>query len=601
MIKYVGLFLATAPASLLLAQVARTERLRFAMFEALQIVGIVAIAIFSDWLLIQLGWKHLQERLNQLLVTTAQPWLSLGSSLIRLILRILLWSLVLSWVLQSVESLSPWHDRIDSITSFLLQKISVIFNTPFMQLGQTEITLNFLFIILFLSITVIFTSRWVSEWIKNRILIQLRVDRGSQETITRVVSYSLSFVGFIIVLQTAGIDLSSLTVLAGVLGIGFGFGLQNLASNFISGLAILLEHPIKVGDFIEVDGLLGTVEKISIRATIIRTNDSQYVIVPNNRFIEKNVVNWSYGSPDSRIHIPVNVAYGSDTVLVTEALLSAARQDPRVLLSPPPSVWFRSFGESAYVFELLVWINRPQDSEPIKSALNFLIEQELRQRDIEIPFPQLDLRLRDVGDLRAITRYYRRSTPASELAEVTEASTSVAKPKPKSASPPPPLSDLLRNMSCFTRCSNADLQMLIELGTRRFYDVGEIVFREGDPGDAFYVVLEGSVEVRSEHLDQILATLYQGDFFGEIAVLTGMPRSATVRTLEDTILFVVHRGAVQRLLQAQPQLAEDIAHELAARQQVLQELGLAGMNGKGTPSLPPLHWIRQRLRTLFSV
>ncbi|ATS19537.1 hypothetical protein BRW62_06450 [Parathermosynechococcus lividus PCC 6715] len=483
----------------------------------------------------------------------------------------------------------------------MLQKISVIFNTPFMQLGQTKITLNFLFIILFLSITVIFTSRWISEWIKNRILIQLRVDRGSQETITRVVSYSLSFVGFIIVLQTAGIDLSSLTVLAGVLGIGFGFGLQNLASNFISGLAILLEHPIKVGDFIEVDGLLGTVEKISIRATIIRTNDSQYVIVPNNRFIEKNVVNWSYGSPDSRIHIPVNVAYGSDTVLVTEALLSAARQDPRVLLSPPPSVWFRSFGESAYVFELLVWINRPQDSEPIKSALNFLIEQELRQRDIEIPFPQLDLRLRDVGDLRAITRYYRRSTPASELAEVTEASTSVAKPKPKSASPLPPLSDLLRNMSCFTRCSNADLQMLIELGTRRFYDVGEIVFREGDPGDAFYVVLEGSVEVRSEHLDQILATLYQGDFFGEIAVLTGMPRSATVRTLEDTILFVVHRGAVQRLLQAQPQLAEDIAHELAARQQVLQELGLAGMNGKGTPSLPPLHWIRQRLRTLFSV
>jgi|GEM_PF-148870 len=598
MIKHVGLVLATTPVSILLAQASRNERLRFALLEAVQIVVIVAIAIFGDWLLIQVGLRRLQERLNQQLSATARPWLSLGLSFLRLTLRILLWALVLSWVLQSVESLSPWHDRIDSTISFLMKQIDVIFNTPFMQLGRTEITLNFLFIILFLSVSVIFTSRWVSEWIKNRILIQLRVDRGSQETITRVVSYSLSFIGFIVVLQTAGIDLSSLTVLAGVLGIGFGFGLQTLASNFISGLAILLEHPIKVGDFIEVDGLLGTVEKISIRATIIRTNDSQYVIVPNNRFIEKNVVNWSYGSPDSRIHIPVNVAYGSDTVLVTEALLSAARQDPRVLLSPPPSVWFRSFGESAYIFELLVWINRPQDSEPIKSALNFLIEQELRQRDIEIPFPQLDLRLRDLGELRSVARYYRRSAP--KVAEVTDV-TEVSVAKPKSSTPLPPLADLLRNISCFSRCSNADLQMLIELGTRQFYGVGEVICKEGDPGDAFYIVLEGAVEVRSEHLDQILATLYQGEFFGEIAVLTGMRRSATVRALEDTILFVVHRTAVQRLLQAQPQLAEEIAHELAARQQVLQELGLVGINGKDRSSLPPLHWIRHRLRTLFSV
>lgn len=149
----------------------------------------------------------------------------------------------------------------------------------------------------------------------------------------------------------------------------------------------------------------------------------------------------------------------------------------------------------------------------------------------------------------------------------------------------PSLADLLRNISCFSRCSNAELQMLIELGNRQFYGVGEIICSEGDPGDAFYIVLEGSVEVRSEHLNQILATLYEGEFFGEIAVLTGMPRSATVRALEETVLFVVHRSAVQRLLQAQPQLAEDIAHELAARQQVLQELGL--VNSQEIKSLPP--------------
>ncbi|WKT82252.1 mechanosensitive ion channel [Thermosynechococcus sp. PP45] len=594
MMKYLSLFLAAAPSSILIAQLARTQRLRVAFIEAAQIVGIVGIAMLTDWLLLNLGIHQLQQRLDQKASQQSQPWLSLGASLLRLTLRILLWALVLSWILQSVQSLSPWHERIDSTIQFLLKRVAVVFNTPFMELGRTQITLNFLFLILFLSLAVIFTSRWVSEWLKSRILMQLRVDRGSQETITRVVSYSLSFIGFIVVLQTAGIDLSSLTVLAGVLGIGFGFGLQTLASNFISGLAILLEHPIKVGDFIEVDGLLGTVEKISIRATIIRTNDSQYVIVPNNRFIEKNVVNWSYGSPDSRIHIPVSVAYGSDTVLVTEALLSAARQDPRVLLTPPPSVWFRGFGENAYLFELLVWINRPQDSEPIKSALNFLIEQELRQRQIEVPFPQLDLRLRDLGELRSLAHYYHRSV--ASVPETTAVSEPVA---PEMVKTEPSLADLLRNISCFSCCSNAELQMLIELGNRQFYGVGEIICSEGDPGDAFYIVLEGSVEVRSEQLDQILATLYEGDFFGEISVLTGMPRSATVRALEETVLFVVHRSAVQRLLQAQPQLAEEIAHELAARQQVLQELGL--VNSQEIKSLPPLQWIRRRLQTLFNV
>lgn len=594
MIKYLNLFLAAAPASLLVAQLTRTQRLRVALIEAAQIVGIVGIAILIDWLLLKLGISQLQQRLNPKASHQSQPWLSLAAGLLRLALRILLWSLVLSWILQSVQSLSPWHERIGSTIQFLLQRVAVVFNTPFMELGRTKITLNFVFLILFLSLVVIFTARWVSEWLKTRILARLRVDRGSQETITRVVSYSLSFIGFIIVLQTAGIDLSSLTVLAGVLGIGFGFGLQTLASNFISGLAILLEQPIKVGDFIEVDGLLGTVEKISIRATIIRTNDSQYVIVPNNRFIEKNVVNWSYGSPNSRIHIPVSVAYGSDTVLVTEALLSAARQDPRVLLTPPPSVWFRGFGESAYLFELLVWINRPQDSEPIKSALYFLIEQELRQRQIEVPFPQLDLRLRDLGELRSLAHYYHRSVASTpETATGTE-------PMPEEITKAEPsLADLLRNISCFSRCSNAELQMLIELGNRQFYSIGEIICCEGDPGDAFYIILEGAVEVRSEHLNQILATLYKGEFFGEIAVLTGMPRSATVRALEETVLFVVHRSAVQRLLQAQPQLAEDIAHELAMRQQVLQELGL--VNSQDIKSLPPLQWIRRRLRTLFNV
>lgn len=387
MIKYLSLFLAAAPSSILIAQLARTQRLRVAFIEAAQIVGIVGIAILTDWLLLNLGIHQLQQRLDQKASQQSQPWLSLGASLLRLTLRILLWALVLSWILQSVQSLSPWHERIDSTIQFLLERVAVVFNTPFMELGRTKVTLNFLFLILFLSLAVIFISRWVSEWLKSRVLMQLRVDRGSQETITRVVSYSLSFIGFIVVLQTAGIDLSSLTVLAGVLGIGFGFGLQTLASNFISGLAILFEHPIKVGDFIEVDGLLGTVEKISIRATIIRTNDSQYVIVPNNRFIEKNVVNWSYGSPDSRIHIPVSVAYGSDTVLVTEALLSAARQDPRVLLTPPPAFGFAVLARMPTSLNCWCGLTAPKILNPLKAPSIFSLSRNYGSGRLKCLFP----------------------------------------------------------------------------------------------------------------------------------------------------------------------------------------------------------------------
>ncbi|MDG2990818.1 mechanosensitive ion channel [Candidatus Synechococcus calcipolaris G9] len=595
MSKQILWFLISLETSLLTGAInQRRERFFEIVLEALQIGLMAGIVIFLDWLLIQKGGRWLQGKIHQF-NQKQQDWFGLGFSLLRLGIRIFLWVSLISWSLRSIETFRPLQRHVNNLTERIGKQIQTLFTTPFFQLGRTEVTLGFVFWIVFLSIMVFFVSRWISEWIKQRILIQLRVDRGSQETITRAISYALSLIGFIVVLQTAGIDLSSLTVLAGVLGIGFGFGLQSLASNFISGLTILLEHPIKVGDFIEVDGLLGTVEKISIRSTVIRTNDSQYVIVPNNRFIEKNVVNWSYGSPDSRIHVPVGIAYGSDTILVTEALLSAARQDPRVLTNPAPSVWFRKFGESAYEFDLLAWIDRPQDSEPIKSALNFLIEQELKHRGIQVPFPQLDLHVKDIGGLRALIN----DSPSQQLTQ--EDSSTVLRQKAARVKKTPALAELLRHISYFSRCTDSEIRMLIELGHRQFFPASRVIFREHDEGDAFYIVLSGAVEIRSERLDQILATLHEGEFFGEISVLTGLPRTATVRCLEDSTLFVVNRETLQKLLQVHPRLAEEIANELAARQQVLQELGLVDANGKSDSSLPPLFWIRERLKTLFSI
>ncbi|MBD1805922.1 mechanosensitive ion channel [Microcoleus sp. FACHB-SPT15] len=276
----------------------------------------------------------------------------------------------------------------------ILKDLSHLFTAELFVIGDKHFSLGLIATLILLALTAFVVSRFISEWINRGVLARMGMSRGSREALAAVIHYLLAALGFVIVLQTAGINLSSLTVFAGVVGIGVGFGLQNLASNFISGLTLLVEQPIKVGDFIEVDDLLGTVEKISIRSTIVRTIDGVFVIVPNIRFVENNIINWSYQDPTCCIHIPVGVAYGTEPVLVTEALLSAARMESGVLYNPSPKVWFKSFGDSSLNFELLVWINEPENSDPIKSTLHFHIEHELRQRGIEIPFPQRDINIR---------------------------------------------------------------------------------------------------------------------------------------------------------------------------------------------------------------
>ncbi len=333
----------------------------------------------------------------------------------------------------------------------------------------------------------------------------------------------MTLLGFIIVLQTAGVNLSSLTLFAGVVGIGIGFGLQNLASNFISGLTLLVEQPIRVGDFIEVGNLLGTVENISIRSTTVRTQDGVFVIVPNIRFVENNVINWSYRDPRCRIHIPIGVAYGSDTLLVSEALVEAARKNPKVLNDPPPRVWLRGFGDSALNFELLVWINEPAESEPIKSSLNFAIERELHVRGIKVPFPQRDLHIHNFRGIESLIQGSDHSELGNGRHHPLELPAQEAKPAAPLAINNMTLRDLLRRISYFHQCTDTEILQLIEYGYRQLFPADQIVCEEGTPGDAFYIILRGSVEIFSKRVEQYIATLNEGEFFGEMALLMGIP------------------------------------------------------------------------------
>jgi len=210
--------------------------------------------------------------------------------------------------------------------------------------------------------------------------------------------------GIIIAVQSIGLNLTSLAVVFGLLSVGIGFGLQNVASNFISGLIILFERPIEIGDRITVGDVWGDVVNINLRATLILTIDNIAIIVPNSEFISSRVTNWSYRDSKVRVHIPVGVAYGSDVQLVTNSLLEVARNNAEVMKDPAPEVWFTQFGDSSLKFELLVWTLDPKRRPEVISDLNKSIDAIFRKNKIEIPFPQRDIHIRTSVPLDPFSR-----------------------------------------------------------------------------------------------------------------------------------------------------------------------------------------------------
>src|SRR3954447_10546998 len=245
---------------------------------------------------------------------------------------------------------------------------------------------------------------WISSKTKRflftRFLANSGLDRSLQYAVSQIVANAVLVIGIFVVLENTGIHLGALTVFAGAVGVGVGFGLQNIASNFISGLVILAERPITIGDRVEVAGIAGQVQQIRARSTVVLTNDNIAMIVPNSKFIDSPVTNWTYADPRVRFRLPIGVAYGSDVNKVRDALIAAGRSVPAVLDDPAPSVFLKQFGESSIDFELVVWSaemsHRPSR---FKSDLNFAIEEKLREAGIEIPFPQRDLHIRS-GVLR---------------------------------------------------------------------------------------------------------------------------------------------------------------------------------------------------------
>ena len=272
-------------------------------------------------------------------------------------------------------------------------------------------------------------SALVRHWLTGYARRNPNANRASLYTLSRLVQYVLLLVGVLIGLDHAGIPVSKLTVFAGAIGVGLGFGLQAIFSNFVSGLILLFDRSLKVGDFVELEsGARGEVRDIKIRATRIATNDNIDILVPNSEFVTGKVTNWTLYDGSRRVRIPFGVGYGSDKDTVRAAALEAAAEVPFTLAQDgprAPQVWLVEFGDSSLNFELVVWLTADATKRPgaVKAAYLWALHSALVRHAIEIPFPQRDLHLRSVFGREgedAIALLRAQSAPASPAGPRTE-------------------------------------------------------------------------------------------------------------------------------------------------------------------------------------
>ncbi len=273
-----------------------------------------------------------------------------------------------------------------------------LWTRPYLELGGVGVTPALLVKALMLLLALVIGTRLLRSAFTSKLLSHLPIEPGQRYVIERFFSYAVFGLGLIIALQSLGVKLESLVAVGAAVGIGVGIGLQTIAKNFASGVILLLEQPIKVGDRIAVGDLLGDVIQIGGRSTWVRTNENVVIIVPNAEFIENRVVNWTASDRSVRINVPLGVSYGSDPERVKEIVLEVARRHPDVNNRPSPDVIFTGFGDSSLNFELRIWTTKQvQTPKIIASDLYFAIFKAFRESGVEIPFPQRDLHLKSVS------------------------------------------------------------------------------------------------------------------------------------------------------------------------------------------------------------
>jgi small-conductance mechanosensitive channel len=275
-----------------------------------------------------------------------------------------------------------------------IRAIEYLMTFKLFEINRTPITPSS--ILMFLMVIAIFAlvSRALQRVLRAQLFSRMRIDEGIQYTLTRISHYLLMVVGAVVAFQFIGIDLTGLAIILGFLSVGIGFGLQNITSNFVAGLILLLERPIKLGDRVLIGDEEGDVVEINMRSTTIRTLNNIAVIVPNSEFVSSRLENWSYGDQKVRVDIDVGVAYGSDLDSVIRSLNEVAAAHPEVLRNPPPDVLHMGFADSNLKMRLRVWLQHPQRRLEVRSDINCAIGRKFHDNGVVIPFPQRDVHVR---------------------------------------------------------------------------------------------------------------------------------------------------------------------------------------------------------------
>ncbi len=354
--------------------------------------SVFAAALFLHWLL-GLFWGRLSRRNREGTHSVLKTGM-LGTQDSQVFTSIKLW----------VARLGIWASTLWYVSSLfpgLRQRRYNLFNSssigvraPLFTLGDQPYTLVDVVILLGLFWGLFALVQFSVRVLKTQILRRMQLERGAREVVTQTYRYVALAFGALIILQAWGIDLRSVTLLGSALGIGIGFGFQDIAKNFGSGLILLFERSIQVGDFIEVGEHSGVVERIGARSIMLRSLDNISVLVPNAHLIDSQVMNWNHDHPISRLHLLIGLDYGSESQAVKLALLQAAQGHPDVLAKPAPDVYLKAFGDDSIEFDLMVWIRNPELQIKVRSDLYFRMEEILKDKGLSIPFPQRDLHLR---------------------------------------------------------------------------------------------------------------------------------------------------------------------------------------------------------------
>lgn len=384
-------------------ELAKTERQPRYIFKVLAI----SVALILAALALEFSYRFFEFKISNFFKKRYPQLVNYLPTLLPLTgiaVRVIVWIVVALYITDLIPLIRNYRNQV-------LKILIESFTSSIFNLGNKGFSILDIMFLVGLTIAMWKGVGSFIRFFRTKIIGLTGAEQSVQDTISFLVQYGLIFLGLLIILQFWGVDVSSLAIIASVLGVGIGFGLQNIANNFISGIILIFERPIQVGDFIEVGDLEGTVKRIGLRSTYITTLDHISLIVPNSRFLENEVLNWSHDNPISRVKVPVGVAYGSEIKSVRKAILEVAKSHPEVLLHPSPEVWFQEFGDSSLNFDLLVWTREPKKKNRLKSQLNYRIEASLRKYGVEIPFPQRDLHLKSPEIEQMIRIWMRKNTP----------------------------------------------------------------------------------------------------------------------------------------------------------------------------------------------